>query len=208
MPHISDDAWVDFSRGTLAPDRAASVARHLESGCKRCLSIRDLWLSVAQRATREHLYTVPEDVLHLARAQFRSFRAERKPNAIVAALMFDSHRPAHAAGVRGGMTPTLRHLLYQAGSFSIDFRVEPRTGSSELALTGQVADAKRVEIGIPRSKVLLLQGERELAQTATNRVGEFEFQFEPQEDLALMVLVKGRQPILVQLSDVLGNRPD
>ena len=58
----------------------------------------------------------------------------------------------------------------------------------------------------PRPKVLLLQGDRELAATATNRVGEFEFQFEAQEDLALMVLVKGRPPVLVELGEVLGRR--
>ena len=207
MAHISDDVWVDFARGTLAPDGAALISRHLDGGCTRCRSIRDLWLSVAKRAAREHLYAVPEDMLHLAEAQFRSFRAQRKVNAIAAMLMFDSHRTAFAAGVRGAMTPALRHLLYQAGSLSLDFRVEPKSGTSELALTGQVADAKHIATGIPPSKVLLLQGERELAQTATNSVGEFEFQFEPQEDLALMVLVKGRQPILVQLSDVLGHRP-
>jgi hypothetical protein len=208
MAHIADDMWVDFARGTLPSDRAAIIVDHLDGGCKRCRRIRDLWVSVAERAVREQGYVVSEEALHLARAQFRSLRAQRKLNAVAAALMFDSHQAAYAAGVRSGVTPALRHLLYQAGSFSLDFRVEPTNGSGELALTGQIADAKRVTAGIPRSKVLLLQGDRELAQTETNRVGEFEFQFEPQEELALMVLVKGRQPILVQLSDVLGNRPD
>src|SRR5262249_55250981 len=107
--------------------------------------------------------------------------------------------------------PLLRHLLYQAGSFSIDFSIEPLAGSNELALRGQVADAKRVagrapRSRVPRPKVVLLQGGRELAATATNRVGEFEFQFEAQDDLALMVLVKGRPPVLVELGEVLGRR--
>jgi len=211
MKHITDDIWVDFVRGTLAPDDAEAVDRHLRTGCGRCLHARDLWLSVRQRADRESLYSPPEDALAIARAQFRAFRAERKLTPIRAVLLFDNLHGASPVGIRGAMAPLLRHLLYQAGSFSIDFSIEPRAGSNELALTGQVADAKRVAIREPRSraprpKVLLLQGDRELAATATNRVGEFEFQFEAQEDLALMVLVKGRPPVLVELGEVLGRR--
>ncbi|HEV8318508.1 MAG TPA: hypothetical protein VGQ10_13935 [Vicinamibacterales bacterium] len=211
MKHITDDIWVDFVRGTLAPDDAEAVDRHLRTGCGRCLHARDLWLSVRQRADRESLYSPPDDALAIARAQFRAFRAERKLTPIHAVLLFDNLHGASPVGIRGAMAPLLRHLLYQAGSFSIDFSIEPRAGSNELALTGQVADAKRVAIREPRSraprpKVLLLQGDRELAATATNRVGEFEFQFEAQEDLALMVLVKGRPPVLVELGEVLGLR--
>jgi hypothetical protein len=211
MKHITDDIWVDFVRGTLAPDDAEAVDRHLRTGCGRCLHARDLWLSVRQRADRESLYSPPDDALAIARAQFRAFRAERKLTPIHAVLLFDNLHAASPVGIRGAMAPLLRHLLYQAGSFSIDFSIEPRAGSNELALTGQVADAKRVAIREPRSraprpKVLLLQGDRELAATATNRVGEFEFQFEAQEDLALMVLVKGRPPVLVELGEVLGRR--
>lgn len=211
MKHITDDIWVDFVRGTLAPDDAEAVDRHLRTGCGRCLHARDLWLSVRQRADRESLYSPPDDALAIARAQFRAFRAERKLTPIHAVLLFDNLHGASPVGIRGAMAPLLRHLLYQAGSFSIDFSIEPRAGSNELALTGQVADAKRVAIREPRSraprpKVLLLQGDRELAATATNRVGEFEFQFEAQEDLALMVLVKGRPPVLVELGEVLGRR--
>lgn len=211
MKHITDDIWVDFVRGTLAPDDAEAVDRHLRTGCGRCLHARDLWLSVRQRADRESLYSPPEDALAIARAQFRAFRAERKLTPIRAVLLFDNLYGASPVGIRGAMAPLLRHLLYQAGSFSIDFSIEPRAGSNELALTGQVADAKRVAIREPRSraprpKVLLLQGDRELAAMATNRVGEFEFQFEAQEDLALMVLVKGRPPVLVELGEVLGRR--
>jgi len=211
MKHITDDIWVDFVRGTLVPDDAEAVDRHLRTGCGRCLHARDLWLSVRQRADRESLYSPPEDALAIARAQFRAFRAERKLTPIRAVLLFDNLHGASPVGIRGAMAPLLRHLLYQAGSFSIDFSIEPRAGSNELALTGQVADAKRVAIREPRSraprpKVLLLQGDRELAATATNRVGEFEFQFEAQEDLALMVLVKGRPPVLVELGEVLGRR--
>jgi Ni,Fe-hydrogenase III small subunit len=211
MQHITDDIWVDFVRGALAPDDAEVVERHLESGCGRCLQARDLWLSVRRRADRERLYDPPEDALTFAVVHFRAFRAERKLTPMRAVLLFDSFHDATPVGVRGVMAPLLRHLLYQAGSFSIDFSIEPRAGSNELALTGQVADAKRVAIRAPRSraprpKVLLLQGDRELAATATNRVGEFEFQFEAQEGLALMVLVKGRPPVLVELADVLGRR--
>lgn len=206
MAHISDDVWVDFSRGTLSPDRTAAVVRHLD-GCPQCMRTRDLWASVAERGARERLYDVPDGLLHVALAHFRAMSAQQKQDPLFATLIFDSHQAGYAAGVRGGLGRPLRHLLYQAGSFSIDFRVEPTTSSSELALTGQVADAKRLTTGVPHSKVLLLQGERELAATATNRVGEFEFHFEPQENLALMVLAQGRQPIVVQLSDVLGNRP-
>ena len=213
MQHITDDVWVDFVRGTLAPDDADIVDRHLKSGCLRCLQARDLWMSVCQRADRERLYNPPEDAMAMAVTQFRAFRAERKLTPVRATLLFDSLHGASPVGVRGAVAPLLRHVLYQAGSFSIDFSIEPRADSNELALTGQVADAKRVAVQearsrAPRPKVLLLQGERELAATATNRVGEFEFQFERQDDLALMVLVKGRAPVLVELGEVLGRRGD
>ena len=213
MQHITDDVWVDYVRGTLAPDAAEVVDRHLKSGCARCLHARDLWRSVRRRADRERLYDPSDDALAVALAQFRAFRAERRLTPMRATLLFDSLYGANPVGVRGAVAPLLRHLLYQAGSFSIDFSIEPRADSTELALTGQVADAKRVAVRetrsrAPRPKVLLLQGDRELAATATNRVGEFEFKFEPQEDLALMVLVKGRPPVLVELSEVLGRRGD
>ena len=78
MQHITDDIWVDFVRGTLAPDVSAAVDRRLKSGCERCLHAREMWRLVRQRADREGLYNPPEDALAFALAQFRTFRAERK----------------------------------------------------------------------------------------------------------------------------------
>jgi hypothetical protein len=204
MAHCRDEEWVDFVRGTLAADRVAAIAAHLETGCARCAKARDLWSAVVQMAAREELYRPPSDTVRVARSTFVAAGERRERVPVLAALVFDSLREAHAAGVRG-LAALPRHLLYQAGPLSIDLRLESGPGAAQVLLIGQVADASRGAAGGTTGQVALLGGGRTLGAASTNHLGEFELQFAPAAQLALLVSIQDRQPIRVGLEDVIGT---
>lgn len=204
MLHVRDEEWVDFVRGTLAADRVAAIAAHLESGCARCARARDLWCAVVQAAGREELYTPPHDTVRVARSTFVPGGDQREHVPFLAALVFDSLREARAAGVRGPAALP-RHLLYQAGPLSIDLRLESSPGAQQVVLIGQVADAGRPAAGTATCQVALLEGGRTLGAVSTNRLGEFALEFAPAAQLALLVKIQDRQPIHVSLEDVVGT---
>jgi hypothetical protein len=204
MLHVRDEEWVDVVRGTLPPARAAAIAAHLKEGCDRCVRAREVWLAVAQVAGQEHLYAPPDYAIRIARASFGGGRETAARVPTWATLIFDSLKEA-GVGVRGfPMGP--RHLLYKAGPLSIDLRLlESRTTTRHI-LIGQVADADRPAEGCGACQVEVLAGDRELDSTSANQMGEFELQFAPEPELALLVSVADRRPVHVPLGDVVTGR--
>jgi hypothetical protein len=204
MAHVRDEEWVDFVRGTLAAERAAAIAAHLERGCTRCARAHDLWGAVVRSVGREELYTPPHDTVRVVRSTFVPGRDRQEETPFLAALVFDSLREARAAGVRG-LATLPRHLLFQAGPVSIDLRLEASAAAARVTLIGQVADAGRPAAGATTCQVALLGGGRTLGAASTNRLGEFELEFAPASQLALLVTVQDRQPVHVPLEDVVSG---
>jgi hypothetical protein len=92
----------------------------------------------------------------------------------VAALTFDSGlRPAAGARSVGGQS-TRRQLIYSVDALDIALNFWPRARDKNLDIEGQILPRDDLE---PESfSVQLLQGETELATTATDELGGFSFE--------------------------------
>jgi hypothetical protein len=116
----------------------------------------------------------------------------------VARLIFDSFRQPFAVGVRGVSAPA-RHLSYQSGGLVVDLRVEWED-TKRVSMAGQAVHVDRGAESIANSNVALLQHEdRPVAQKTLNSFGEFQLEFDYQDDLRLYFDVPGVGTTLVIL---------
>ncbi len=116
----------------------------------------------------------------------------------VALLAFDSLRQPAPRGIRT-VGACARQLLYKAGQFLIDLRVEPVPASGRLCIIGQVLDSAPPQQGITDAPVHLLSGKDKKASTTTNQLGEFHLELEDNNSLQLQVGISGQKQILVPL---------
>jgi hypothetical protein len=81
----------------------------------------------------------------------------------------------------------VRQLLYAAGDYYMDIRIEPQEDSVKVALLGQVLNGDDVDHRINAAPVALLQGGRVRAETVTNCFGEFRLECDLESGLQLRV---------------------
>ena len=101
------------------------------------------------------------------------------------------------AGIRSSR-PSGRHLAYQHESATIDVCIEASEAPDRIWLAGQVLDANRNN-NIDGLSVVLITGKGTLAQTATNRSGEFYLESDSAEDAGLEIRFSERSWVLVPL---------
>jgi hypothetical protein len=161
---------------------------HLDIGCKQCEAILELWQRVHGIAGRELAYHPLASAVRDSKAMFELHRQpETQPRrALPAKLLFDSFLQPQVAGVRTSEV-TVRHLLYGAGDYQIDIRIEPQEDSEKVALVGQVLNADDVDQCLDESPVVLFQAGRVCAETLTNSFGEFRLECELESGLQLRV---------------------
>lgn len=199
MEHFQDADWVDYVRGLTSGAQTADMAAHLATGCERCGRLARALRETARVGLEDAHDTPPEHVVHAARAIFARWRPDRAPwmARLATVLVYDSAISPLPVGVRCGL-PVTRQVLYEAGPYSIDLRLDRERGSRHISLTGQIASAepaRRVE----RLAVLLISGEAVAAQAITNGNGEFQFEYPPQHQLQLRIDVQADEPIEIPL---------
>jgi hypothetical protein len=159
-----------------------------------------LWSEVYTSAQRESDYTPPGDAVRLAKASFMPSEPE-KTSVLgqIAELVFDSISQPLAPAFRGGVETVgsgARTLLYQSGDIRVDMWVEGRS-PNRLNVTGQVLNLHVSDQMVEKARVVLLQGERSLARTLTNELGEFQLEFRMQDDMRLAIeIALGRNVII------------
>lgn len=187
--HLTEEDGVDFARDQAKPERRARLARHLDSGCRRCAETVRLWSGVLTAAVNDVSYRPPDDVLRKARGDFAFHRPpgllERVAERVT--LVFDSFRQPLAAGVRA-TGPAPQQLLYKAGRYTIRLRFEPE-GSDRLSIVGQILDELDPAGALRDIAVLALKDSETLDRTLTNDLGEFHLEPETAENLQLSVAV-------------------
>lgn len=188
MKHFSTDEWVDFVRGVVAKDRRADMQNHLETGCKQCDTVVSLWKRVHVAAQREAGYEPPEATLRTIKAMYaiHGKPAIKAAEGVFAELLFDSFRAPLQAGVRSS-TADARQLLFGRGDHRIDLRLEPQADSDKISLVGQLLNSAEPARAMDAVPVTLLKGRKVVAESATNRFGEFHFEVELEENLQLRV---------------------
>jgi hypothetical protein len=118
-----------------------------------------------------------------------------------ARMIFDNTRSPSPEGVRSLRT-SVRQLVYQHESVTIDILLETEQGSGRLLLTGQVLSVRPDDAPQANLPVLLISGTRTLTQTTTDRFGEFTLEFEPTADAGLEIRLAERLWVSIPLGNM------
>ena len=208
MKHFEFAEWTDFVRGLVEESARVAMEGHLASGCRKCRHTADLLQKAAVAARSDSKVQVPEYAVRFARAIFILQLPEkvRLLPRTPARLLYDCFREPLPAGVRTQQGLS-RQVLYQAGDYLLDLRLENERGSSRVALVGQIQNRKEPGKRLGGVLVLLVSGEQVLAQAVSNSLGEFQMEYAPTKHLRLCVPVRqaGKQ-IAMPLSRPVGRK--
>jgi len=148
---------------------------HLDSGCKSCASVMNLWERLREMALRETAFEPPDRAVRTAKGKLALRRPPKlRSNRVAssATLLFDSLRQPQLAGVRSADS-SIRQLLYEAEEFHVDLRIEPQEDIRKVAVVGQVLNASNPEENCEQVPVMLFRQGKPRAEATTNRFGEF-----------------------------------
>ncbi len=112
-----------------------------------------------------------------------------------AKLVFDTAARQHTAGSRGHEA-TSRHLLFEVEDLCLDLRLDAAPTSDLKVVVGQLADRMDPLKPLAGLPVLLIAGGTCLAQTVSNRLGEFQVEFEPSNDDMRICLPLGETQLI------------
>jgi hypothetical protein len=192
MKHYGIAHWVDFARGVTPEQEGKMMREHLATGCLECREVLDFCDKLASVCLALASYRAPEGAVRHAQAIFpirwrdRSKRAVRIP----IELIYDSFLVPAPAGMRASWQVGWQGL-YRAGDCSLDLRIEPELQSSRAAVIGQISNHTVPEIEMANTPVCLRLGRQVVAETVSNRFGEFQMEYEQQGRLQLCVYLDG-----------------
>jgi len=196
MGHYDIGEWADYVRNLLSETKRNQMQQHLASGCHDCGAVEGFLRQVADIAASDRAYQQPSAALTgAARQVFEKAAANTEPTGLLAALQallahltFDSATELYPAGARGER-PAARQLMYQAGDYCLDLRVDRERNTTRVFLVGQVANEKDPLLQMARLPVFVMAGKKIVSETASNEFGEFTLELLPQPDLRLCVQV-------------------
>ncbi len=186
--HYDITEWLDHLRGFSAGDRKSALESHRRQ-CDAC-NATAAWLSqTLADAAGERSTAVPEHVLHNARAIFalRALDKIHVRSGLLARLVFDSFAQPALQGVRSEQRLDVRHLLYDAGAYAIDVRLEHERGTPDVSMIGQIHPAAETDLHVAHIPVELTSNNSVIAQTVSNQFGEFSLKYTPQSGLGLQL---------------------
>ena len=200
MQHYSQEDWTDFARDVAAKGKKAEMQSHLETGCKPCNKAYGIWQRVSQAAQREAAYEPPQAAVQTVKGMgvIHGLGKAPKKSLSLVQLLFDSFQSPIQAGVRSSAA-TARQLLYGAGNFRIDLRMEPQADSEKVALVGQVLNAVDPSQSTTPIPVVLFKGTKILSVSRTNAFGEFHLECELDTDLKLHFRIPSEMEVWIPL---------
>jgi len=208
MKHFGIIQWVDFARGVTPEAEGMRMREHLEAGCLECREIANFCENLTG-VCRTMTPNVPDAVVQQARSIFQA-RLAAKPKRqfrIPVQLIYDSFLVPAPAGLRASWQIGWQ-ALYRAGECSLDLRVEPELHTSRAALIGQVSNHELPDTEMADIPVYLKSGKIVLAQTRSNRFGEFQMEYEQQKRLQLYVYLDGGSKVIqVPLKEFVPEKP-
>lgn len=200
--HYEPAEWVDFVRALVDEKTHERMQAHLDSGCQECGKFAGVFSDLVRRAAADAACHIPDYAIR----NIRSVYALQRPEEVqllprtVARLVYDSFREPLLAGVRS-QQQAAHQLMYVAGPYAIDLRLEQERGSPHVRLIGQIANQDRAA-GVPDVPVFLLSRNSVLCRTATNNFGEFAMEYAPSNGLRIFAPIPGENHIEVRLGGV------
>ncbi|MGA8224363.1 MAG: hypothetical protein WB780_22140 [Candidatus Acidiferrales bacterium] len=179
---------------------------HLDTGCKGCAKLFTTWKRVQEAGRREASYQPPDSVVRSVKGAgvIHGLGQGRPAKAPIAELLFDSMRNPMAAGVRSS-SANLRQLLYGVGGYRLDLRIEPRENSDKVDLVGQILNSADPEKPVGVTPVVLKKGNRVMAESVTNRFGEFQLECDLAGSLELHADLPHGQVVHVPLVELVSG---
>jgi hypothetical protein len=206
VKHLTATDAADFVRGVSTPPVRRRIEQHLATGCARCTRTTALYRAIASTARGDGQWDPPADVLDRATDIFAIPARELPPlvRRLLPRLVFDSLRQPLPAGVRASNSVT-RHVLYRAGDFFIDLRIDAEHGARRVSIVGQVAPrtAPIAELPSETVSVLLIDRRRIVARPPVNAFGEFHFDYDAHAQVRLRILVGEQTGLDVPLARLL-----
>lgn len=193
MEHFSEQAWADFARGFSASEKAHGIKAHMAAGCLNCKTAGRFWDRLHTMAIAERGYVPPENLVRLAKLEFSATQELQAEKWTLAGVLFDSLSQPLLAGVRSSAA-TARQVVYEAEGLTVDLRFDRVVPSGKVSAVGQILDSR-----IPRERVsgapvvVWTENGQLVATTTANSYGEFQLEFEAQDDLRLTARVGGRR---------------
>ncbi len=207
MEHYSLEKWADFARQVVGEQERAEMQSHLDNdGCRKCSKVLSLWQRVQTTARREQSYQPPDNVVRSMKGTFaiRGTRRATRSVRAIAELLFDSSRNPLPAGVRSSGIAS-RQLLYGAGDYRIDVRIEAQVESGKVAVVGQVLSAADPDEIVGVVPVTLVQGGKVLAESFTSQFGEFDVECDLKGPFELRVTLPAQELRLPLIEPASGD---
>jgi len=192
MKHFGITQWVDFARGLTKEPEGSTMREHLATGCPECRQAAGFCDNLTRLCLAMAPNRAPEAAVRDARAIFPVRRPDRPERTIriPIELIYDSFLVPAPAGMRSSWQVGWQGL-YRAGDCSLDLRIEPEFQSSRAALIGQISNHTLPEIEMANVVIRLKLGSLVVAETVSNRFGEFQMEYEQQGRLQLCVYLDG-----------------
>jgi len=201
MEHFSEQTWADFVRGISESATRANIESHLARGCVGCKTNFDIWNRVTTISATERTYTPPDSVVRMMELEFARYAMERRPS-VLASLLFDTFSQPLPAGMRSGVA-VVRQLVYEAEGFTVDLRLDPQSQSGKICVVGQVLDKGVPRISLSSASIMLwTEKGQPLLHVSANEHGEFQLEFNAQENLRLSIDAAGRKTIRIPLTNL------
>src|SRR4030095_4909682 len=153
-----------------------------------CRELSDVTAKLAAPCSSLAVDAVPESTVRLARAIF-PIQAKDRPkrgNRLPVELIFDSFLVPSPAGLRAAWQVGWQGL-YRAGDCSVDLRIEPELKYERAAVIGQSTHHVLAEPHIGNPPGCLRAGKQVVAETVSNRFGEFQLEYDQQAQLKLYI---------------------
>ena len=143
----------------------------------------------------------PDALVRMVKQEFTARSEPETSPWVLGKLVFDSVAQPLPVGVRAG-APIGRQFVYEAEGLTVDLRLDMQPRSKTICAVGQVLDK-----GTPRapgSPTILLWTEKgqPVLETKANEFGEFQIEFEAQDQLRLSIEMAGRRSVRIPLSDL------
>jgi hypothetical protein len=208
MTHYVMEQWVDFNRNFVDSEERALMSSHIESGCMECDRLRDLTVRLMSTCANLGAIEVPDYVVRMARAIFpvRATERPKRGNRLPIEMIFDSFLAPAPVGLRSTWQVGWQGL-YRAGECSVDLRIEPELKSPRAAVIGQISNyfAPTREMG--DLAISLRAGKQVVAETQSNRFGEFQMEYEQQTQLELCIHLRDSRLIQLPLKKLTSDQP-
>lgn len=191
MTHYGVSEWVDFARGLMTESDRSAMRNHVAEGCSDCRDLADFTASLNGVCRQMEATPVPDWVVRNAKAIFpvHAVTAPKRAERIPAKLIYDSLLAAEPVGLRATWQVGWQ-ALYRAGDCSLDLRVEPELSSTRAAVIGQISNHIVPSNPMENIPIFLKSGKSVVAETRSNRFGEFQMEYEQQGRLQLCVYLE------------------